>query len=56
VFAYPIMPGSAERLWEQLGIAETLADQRLPEAGRWGLMAPGTKTNKGESLFPRLEG
>jgi methionyl-tRNA synthetase len=56
VFASPIMPGAAERLWEQLGIPEALADQRLPEAGRWGLLAPGTKTSKGESLFPRLDG
>jgi methionyl-tRNA synthetase len=55
VFASPIMPAAAARLWEQLGIPEPLADQRLPEASRWGLIAPGTKTNRGESLFPRLE-
>jgi methionyl-tRNA synthetase len=56
VLAYPIMPSAAARLWEQLGVPEPLADQRLPEAASWGLIEPGTKTNKGESLFPRLEG
>jgi len=56
VLAYPVMPQAAARLWEQLGIPEPLADQRLPEAAVWGLLQPGTKTNKGESLFPRVEG
>jgi len=55
VLISPIMPGAAARLWEQLGISEMLEDQRLPEAGRWGLLEPGTKTRRGDSLFPRLE-
>lgn len=56
VFASPIMPAAAERLWEQLGIPEPLSSQRVPEAGAWGLLAPGTKTQRGESLFPRIDG
>ena len=55
VLASPIMPGMAERLWVQLGIPEPLSAQRVPEASRWGLVKPGTKTTKGESLFPRIE-
>ncbi|MGH2556135.1 MAG: methionine--tRNA ligase [Actinomycetota bacterium] len=55
VLISPIMPGAAARLWEQLGISEMLEEQRLPEAGRWGLLEPGTKTRRGDSLFPRLE-
>jgi len=55
VLISPIMPGAAARLWEQLGISELLEEQRLPEAGRWGLLVPGTKTRRGDSLFPRLE-
>jgi methionyl-tRNA synthetase len=51
----PIMPGAAARLWEQLGIGEPLDEQRLPDAAAWGGLAPGTKTSKGEALFPRLE-
>ena len=51
----PIMPGAAERLWEQLGIEEPLAHQRVPGAITWGGLRPGTRTTKGGSLFPRLD-
>jgi methionyl-tRNA synthetase len=51
----PIMPGAATRLWEQLGIEEQLEDQRLPHAAAWGGLRPGTKTVKGDALFPRLD-
>lgn len=51
----PIMPGAAERLWEQLGIPEPLAHQRVPGAVAWGLLRPGTVTTKAGPLFPRLE-
>jgi methionyl-tRNA synthetase len=51
----PVMPSAAERLWSQLGIDASLSDQRLPGALEWGRLAPGTRTTKGESLFPRLE-
>jgi methionyl-tRNA synthetase len=55
VLISPIMPAAASRLWEQLGIRDPLSAQRLPEAARWGGLAGGTKTTKGESLFPRLD-
>ncbi len=55
VLIQPIMPGAAERLWEQLGVPEPLGHQHLPEAAAWGLLAPGTATTKGGALFPRLE-
>jgi len=55
VLIRPIMPGAAQRLWEQLGIGVSLAEQRLPAAARWGGLEPGTKTTKGQALFPRLE-
>jgi methionyl-tRNA synthetase len=51
----PIMPGAATRLWEQLGIDEPLEAQRLPGASAWRGLRPGTKTVKGDSLFPRLD-
>jgi len=51
----PIMPSAAQRLWDQLGLGGAVADQRLPDAARWGGLAPGTPTTKGDSLFPRLE-
>jgi methionyl-tRNA synthetase len=51
----PIMPGAAIRLWDQLGIEETLEAQRLPGASAWGGLRPGTRTVKGDPLFPRLD-
>ena len=51
----PIMPAAAARLWEQLGIADPIDAQRLPAAAEWGGLAVGTKTSKGEALFPRLD-
>jgi methionyl-tRNA synthetase len=56
LLAWPVMPQGAERLWEQLGVPGPLEGERLPEASRWGLIEPGTKSSKGEALFPRLEG
>jgi methionyl-tRNA synthetase len=55
VFAGPIMPGAADRLWTQLGIPRPLDGERLPGAAAWGGMEPGARTRRGESLFPRLE-
>jgi methionyl-tRNA synthetase len=55
VFILPIMPGTAATLWERLGVPEPLEAQRLPHAAGWGQLAPGTKTRRGESLFPRLD-
>jgi methionyl-tRNA synthetase len=51
----PVMPGAAERLWEQLGIAEPLHAQRVPADLAWGGLVPGTVTTKGGALFPRLD-
>ncbi|MFL5798082.1 MAG: methionine--tRNA ligase [Actinomycetota bacterium] len=55
ILIVPIMPAAAGRLWTQLGIPESLEDQRLPDSARWGGLEPGTKTRRGESLFPRLD-
>ncbi len=51
----PIMPGAAERLWSQLGLEAPLAIQRVPSSATWGGLTPGTRTTKGESLFPRVD-
>jgi methionyl-tRNA synthetase len=55
VLIQPIMPAAARRLWEQLGVGGAVEDQRVPEAVVWGRLEPGTKTSKGESLFPRVD-
>jgi methionyl-tRNA synthetase len=50
-----VMPGAAQRLWAQLGTGQTLESQRLAHAGAWGRIVPGSKTTKGEALFPRVD-
>jgi methionyl-tRNA synthetase len=52
----PVMPSAAGRLWEQLGIGEPLAEQRLEDAATWGRLPVGTRTHKGDALFPRVDG
>jgi methionyl-tRNA synthetase len=52
----PVMPSAAARLWEQLGIDRPLAEHRLADAASWGRLRVGTRTRKGEALFPRVDG
>jgi methionyl-tRNA synthetase len=52
----PFLPETAPRMLERLGLPGALAGARLPDdAARFGLLAPGTRTRKGEPLFPRIE-
>jgi methionyl-tRNA synthetase len=55
VLIQPIMPAAAQQLWDQLGIGGDVGARRVPVDVAWGGLAPGTKTVKGEALFPRLE-
>ena len=50
-----VMPTASRRLWTALGMEAPLADQRLSDTA-WGGLAPGTKTDRGDNLFPRLDG
>ena len=49
----PYMPSSAENIWRQLGCAGTPHSVLLDEF-KWGAGA-GTKVNKGDVLFPRID-
>jgi methionyl-tRNA synthetase len=51
----PVMPKAARILWDDLGVAGHLSEQRVPAALAWGGLQPGTRTRRGEALFPRLE-
>jgi methionyl-tRNA synthetase len=54
LYLSPFMPVTAANIWSQLGIQESVARVRLPEAGRWGAAEPRAMA-KGEPLFPRVE-
>jgi methionyl-tRNA synthetase len=52
----PFLPETAPKILERLGLPGALEDTRLPEdAARWGVLQPGTPTQKGAALFPRVE-
>jgi methionyl-tRNA synthetase len=51
----PVMPTSALKMSEQLGLGLSLWDQPLPQTLTWGLLTPDTQLQKGPPLFPRLE-
>ena len=54
VFLTPFMPGSMENLFKQL-CWDQLDQMPLGQAGRWGVLPPGTSIRKGPSLFPRRD-
>ena len=52
----PFLPESVPVILERLGIPDALVEARLPaDAARWGVLQPGTPTQKGGPLFPRME-
>src|ERR1700687_791569 len=54
VLAHPVLPDSTGKLWKQLGLTNSLSEQRI-DALQWGQLKPGTKITKAETLFPRVE-
>jgi methionyl-tRNA synthetase len=55
VLLYPFIPKKAEQMWRQLGLGESLRDQRIESLTQWDGLEPGTKLLKGDPLFPRIE-
>jgi len=51
----PFIPESAEKIWSQLGIEESLASQKFPQSCAWGRLKPGNRVRPGPALFPRIE-
>ena len=55
VLLHPFMPASAVTLRQQLGLSATVEDEGLASLDAWGKTAPGTQTQPGAQLFPRIE-
>jgi len=51
----PFMPNTAPKIWAQLGIEKDFADVQLVDIKTWGQTPVGTKVNKPEQIFPRIE-
>ncbi|MFC1638973.1 class I tRNA ligase family protein, partial [Patescibacteria group bacterium] len=52
----PFMPETSDRMLVQLGIAEQEANKTYEQAQQWGGIPEGAIIQKGDPLFPRLEG
>ena len=55
VLIAPFMPITAEKIWNQLGIAQAFDEVQFADIKSWGKTPVGTKVNKPEQLFPRIE-
>jgi methionyl-tRNA synthetase len=52
---HPILPATAAKIWQQLGIADPIETQTLQAAGEWGTLGDGTRVHKGDVIFPRRD-
>jgi methionyl-tRNA synthetase len=58
VLLSPFMPQATEKLWRALGAHESLGvltEQRIYDAGAWGVLPVGSTLGELEPLFPRVE-
>ena len=54
ILLHPFMPERAVQMYAQLGLAHGLGEDWTSSL-RWGGLEPGTQTNVGDVLFPRIE-
>lgn len=54
ILIQPFMPETPEKIWHQLGITPGDATS-WESAKKWGSYPEGSKVNKGENLFPRID-
>ena len=52
---HPIMPDATQKLWLALGLEGDLDTLDLFTNAAWGGLRPGTKLNKLDNLFPRID-
>ncbi len=55
ILATPAVPHATAEIWRRLGLPDTPADQRLPEAAAWGQYPGGAAIETGAPLFPRIK-
>ncbi|MEW6095435.1 MAG: methionine--tRNA ligase [bacterium] len=54
IYILPFMPDSAIKIWQQLGIEEDISSFGIKGLTQWGILKPGTKVTRAESVFPRI--
>jgi methionyl-tRNA synthetase len=54
MLVYPFIPGTAARIWVQLGLDGDISKERYPGWG-WGTLEESVTVRKREVLFPRID-
>lgn len=54
IFLQPFMPETPEKIWQQLGIANS-SILGWDNARQWGTYPEGVSVNRGEVIFPRID-
>ena len=52
---HPVMPGTAQKIWDAIGMNRQISASRLDEEQGWGGLKSGTAMQPGAQLFPRIE-
>ncbi len=55
IAVYPVMPDATANMWKQLGQTGDISKVKYDDLKKWGVITPGTKINKGNPLFPRID-
>jgi methionyl-tRNA synthetase len=55
LLTFPATPRASQELWRRLGIDGELDRAAFATDGVWGGLPAGSKTTKGDALFPRLD-
>ena len=55
ILASPAIPTTTQAIWERIGLAGAVCDQRIPTDVTWGGYPGGSTVTKGSPLFPRLK-
>ncbi|MFY9604524.1 MAG: methionine--tRNA ligase [bacterium] len=55
ILLVPYLPTVPEKIWGQLGLGQGVREVPWQEAEKWGGLAPGTRVQRGEPIFPRID-
>jgi methionyl-tRNA synthetase len=55
LLVFPFLPRTGREIWRRLGIGRPADEGKLEELQTWGGLPAGAQTERGESLFPRIE-
>ncbi|HAK59161.1 MAG TPA: methionine--tRNA ligase [Nitrospiraceae bacterium] len=55
LFIYPVMPSTAQKIWDGLGMEKKIVEAGFEQERSWGGLKAGTVIKVGEQLFPRID-